>query len=86
MPETLDEMSKDRELEAILKRLKEEGQQVLTREEKQKRQRSLDNLGAPSFSRTLLVSRKKCLGSLKCQFCAAHNTYVKIMIDSFASN
>lgn len=62
IPKTLEEMSEDVDFQATLKRIQEEGQQALTREEKLKRQRSLDNLGVPSFQRVLNV-RGVCLAS-----------------------
>lgn len=49
VPQTLEDMEGDTELQQHLQRLSESGQQALTREEKMKRQRSLDNLGVPSF-------------------------------------
>lgn len=56
IPATLDEMSRDVELHETLQRLQEQGQKALTREEKQKRQRSLDNLGVPSFQKMVMDS------------------------------
>ncbi|GMH37539.1 hypothetical protein BSKO_05412 [Bryopsis sp. KO-2023] len=61
IPATLDEMSNDKELQATLERLEKHGQQALTREEKLKRQRSLDNLGAPSFAKVISESSAKSL-------------------------
>eukprot|EP00803_Ostreobium_quekettii_P011393 evm.model.scf_1211.2 EVM.evm.TU.scf_1211.2 scf_1211:34247-37994(-) len=49
IPETLEEMAQDVEFQRTAERLRREGQAALTREEKVRRQRSLDNLGVPSF-------------------------------------
>ncbi|GFR40117.1 hypothetical protein Agub_g671 [Astrephomene gubernaculifera] len=52
IPQTLREMEEDVELQEHLTTLAAAGQQALTREERLKRQRSLDALGAPSFYAT----------------------------------
>ncbi|GIL44041.1 hypothetical protein Vafri_1610 [Volvox africanus] len=52
VPETLRDMEQDVELQRHLEILAAAGQQALTREERLKRQRSLDALGAPSFYAT----------------------------------
>ncbi|KAG2448117.1 hypothetical protein HYH02_006702 [Chlamydomonas schloesseri] len=52
IPETLEDMEADAELKEHLAALEAAGQQALTREERLKRQRSLDALGAPSFYAT----------------------------------
>ncbi len=49
IPETLEGMEQDTELQQYLQQLAKSGQQALTREERLKRQRSLDKLGVPSF-------------------------------------
>lgn len=49
IPETLDEMASDTEFQQTAARLQRLGQAAMTREEKQKRQRSLDKIGVPSF-------------------------------------
>lgn len=55
IPETLEDMETDTELKEHLAALEASGQQALTREERLKRQRSLDALGAPSFYATCAV-------------------------------
>ncbi|GLC47384.1 hypothetical protein PLESTB_001360400 [Pleodorina starrii] len=52
VPDTLREMEQDTELQQHLAALAAAGQQALTRDERLKRQRSLDALGAPSFYAT----------------------------------
>ncbi|EFJ49515.1 hypothetical protein VOLCADRAFT_89786 [Volvox carteri f. nagariensis] len=52
VPTTLRDMEQDLELQRHLAALAAAGQQALTREERLKRQRSLDALGAPSFYAT----------------------------------
>ncbi|CAD7699490.1 unnamed protein product [Ostreobium quekettii] len=49
IPDTLEDMAQDAEFQRTAERLRREGQAALTREERMKRQRSLDNLGVPSF-------------------------------------
>ncbi|KAA6425155.1 MAG: Fe-S oxidoreductase [Trebouxia sp. A1-2] len=49
IPETLEEMESDTEFQQTAARLQRLGQAAMTREEKQKRQRSLDKIGVPSF-------------------------------------
>ncbi|GBF96882.1 Fe-S oxidoreductase [Raphidocelis subcapitata] len=51
VPETLETMESDDELQAALAALAAKGQAALTREERRARQRSLDGLGVPSFAR-----------------------------------
>lgn len=55
VPDTLQEMNQDVELQQHLAALAAAGQQALTREERLQRQRSLDDLGAPSFYTTCQV-------------------------------
>ena len=55
IPETLEEMSNDEEFKRTAEQLRQRGQAALTREEKMKRQRSLDNLGVPSFFKVAQV-------------------------------
>lgn len=55
VPDTLEGMESDAELQATLAALAAKGQAALTREEKRARQRSLDNLGVPSFTRMCQV-------------------------------
>lgn len=61
IPITLEEMSEDKELQMNLKKLEKHGQLALTREERKTRQRSLDNLGVPSFSKVVKDSGAKAL-------------------------
>ncbi|GAB4818568.1 hypothetical protein N2152v2_005614 [Parachlorella kessleri] len=56
IPESLSLLDNDEELAALHARVQQEGQAALTREERQRRQRSLDNLGVPSFSQVLSKS------------------------------
>lgn len=56
IPETLKEMETDTELQTNMAKLQSMGQAALTREERVKRQRSLDSLNLPSFGRVLKVS------------------------------
>ncbi|XP_041472086.1 uncharacterized protein LOC121421457 [Lytechinus variegatus] len=49
IPETLKEMENDEEFKITAQKLKQMGQAKLTREERKKRQRALDNLGVPNF-------------------------------------
>lgn len=49
IPQTLEEMDADVEFQQHLQSLAARGQAALTREERLKRQRSLDSLGVPSF-------------------------------------
>ncbi len=56
IPETLRELAEDREQQALVQRLQQEGQASLSREERRKRQRSLDSIGAPPFQSVLKVS------------------------------
>lgn len=61
IPETLQEMSTNSEFQQTAQRLQRLGQAAMTREEKQKRQRSLDRLGVPSFGKMVQVwSFKGC--------------------------
>lgn len=55
VPDTLRKLSADADQQALAQRLQREGQAALTREERRKRQRSLDGLGAPSFPALLKV-------------------------------
>jgi hypothetical protein len=57
IPETLRELSSDQELQEVAQRVQERGQKELSREERRKRQRSLDELGAPPFQSVLQVQR-----------------------------
>lgn len=56
IPETLQDMQSDEEFQQTAARLAKLGQAAMTREEKHKRQRSLDSLGVPSFGAMLKVS------------------------------
>eukprot|EP00983_Pelagomonas_calceolata_P103055 1158876-Pelagomonas_calceolata.AAC.1 len=49
IPQTLEDMEADVDFQQHLKSLAAKGQAALTREERLKRQRSLDSLGVPSF-------------------------------------
>eukprot|EP00887_Chlorella_sp_A99_P001201 scaffold14.g1201.t1 len=49
VPESLDELDSDAELQELHARVRREGQAALTREEARRRQRSLDRLGVPPF-------------------------------------
>ena len=49
MPQTLAEMEEDTELQQHLAQLQAKGQAALSREDKVRRQRSLDAMGLPSF-------------------------------------
>lgn len=53
IPETLDDMKQDIEFQETQRKLKEFGQNQLTREERRARQRSLDSLGVPEFASKL---------------------------------
>lgn len=55
MPQTLQDMDQDVELQATLARLGSVGQAEMTREEKLQRQRSLDHINAPAFARLVKV-------------------------------
>ena len=55
IPETLEEMQADTEFQQTAARLRRLGQAAMTREEKQKRQRSLDRIGVPSFGAMVKV-------------------------------
>ena len=55
IPETLEEMASDTEFQQTAARLQKLGQAAMTREEKQKRQRSLDKIGVPSFGAMVKV-------------------------------
>ncbi len=55
IPETLEEMASDTEFQQTAARLQRLGQAAMTREEKQKRQRSLDKIGVPSFGAMVKV-------------------------------
>ena len=50
-------MASDEEFAATAARLSARGQAALTRDERRKRQRSLDAVGAPSFQSVLKVLR-----------------------------
>lgn len=50
IPQTLEELDGDAVQQELLRRVAEEGQAALTREERKARQRSLDNLDVPSFA------------------------------------
>jgi hypothetical protein len=52
-------MEEDEEFQITAKQLKEMGQAKLTREERKKRQRALDNLGIPNFLRFWKNEQKK---------------------------
>ncbi|CAG9466422.1 unnamed protein product [Pedinophyceae sp. YPF-701] len=51
VPQTLEEMEGDAELQAVLKSIEEEGQAALTKREQRGRQRSLEKLNMPNFSK-----------------------------------
>ena len=53
IPETLQELLQDKEQQALNERLQVEGQAALSKEERRKRQRSLESIGAPSFQQIL---------------------------------
>lgn len=55
IPETLKEMATDADFQQTANRLRRLGQAAMTREEKQKRQRSLDKIGVPSFGSMVKV-------------------------------
>ena len=55
IPETLEEMATDTDFQQTAERLRRLGQAAMTREEKQKRQRSLDKIGVPSFGSMVKV-------------------------------
>lgn len=55
IPETLEEMASDKDFQQTAERLRRHGQAAITREEKQKRQRSLDQIGVPSFGSMVKV-------------------------------
>jgi len=57
IPDTLKEMEADDEFQKTLKDLKTKGQVKMTREERKKRQRALNNLGIPRFLQTLRKQR-----------------------------
>lgn len=50
IPSTLKEMEESEDFQLTMTELKRQGQKKLTREERKKRQRALDNLGAPDFT------------------------------------
>ncbi|BDA44657.1 hypothetical protein COCOBI_06-1350 [Coccomyxa sp. Obi] len=56
IPETLRELSEDKEQQTLVQRLQQEGQARLSKEERRKRQRSLDSIGAPPFPSVLKAS------------------------------
>ncbi len=60
IPETLQELSLDKEQQALNERLQVEGQAVLSKEERRRRQRSLDSIGAPSFQQILKARLSAC--------------------------
>ena len=49
IPETLKEMESDPEFQLTAEKLKKLGQKQMTKEERKKRQRALDDLGVPNF-------------------------------------
>ena len=55
IPETLESMASDTEFQQTAERLRKLGQAAITREEKQKRQRSLNKIGVPSFGAMVKV-------------------------------
>ena len=57
IPETLEEMSTDADFQQTAARLQRLGQAAMTREENQKRQRSLDKLGVPAFGSMVKVGQ-----------------------------
>eukprot|EP00238_Polyblepharides_amylifera_P008311 CAMPEP_0196588764 /NCGR_PEP_ID=MMETSP1081-20130531/61663_1 /TAXON_ID=36882 /ORGANISM="Pyramimonas amylifera, Strain CCMP720" /LENGTH=380 /DNA_ID=CAMNT_0041911369 /DNA_START=178 /DNA_END=1320 /DNA_ORIENTATION=+ len=56
IPQTLEEMKSDPELQRITKELQEKGQKQLTKEERTKRRRALEGLGLPGFNEILKTS------------------------------
>ena len=52
--DTLNDMKNDKDFQLTAKKLREEGQRKLTLEEKQRRRRCLEELGAPEFTEHLL--------------------------------
>ncbi len=56
IPQTLEEMEADADSVAVRELIKRRGQAALTREERRRRQRSLDAIGVPSFQAVLAVS------------------------------
>lgn len=65
IPETLEDMSTDADFQQTAARLQKLGQAAMTREEKQKRQRSLDKLGVPSFGSMVKVGQLAFKTNLK---------------------
>ena len=63
IPDTLEEMATDTDFQQTAERLRRLGQAAMTREEKQKRQRSLDKIGVPSFSSMVQVGWRKPINS-----------------------
>jgi hypothetical protein len=61
IPETLQQMDSDIELQATLAALKAKGQAALTREEAKARKRSLQHLNLPSFADKLQVRVLQCV-------------------------
>ncbi|KAL4429197.1 hypothetical protein ABPG77_010176 [Micractinium sp. CCAP 211/92] len=61
VPETLEQLAADEELQQLHARAAEVGQAALTREEAKLRQRSLDKLGAPPFGQVLKAAGCKLL-------------------------
>ena len=55
IPETLQDMESDVDFQQTAARLQQLGQAAMTRDEKQKRQRSLDKIGVPSFGSMVKV-------------------------------
>ena len=49
IPETLKQMLEDEDFQKAQKALKKEGQKALSKQERIRRQRALDQLGIPSF-------------------------------------
>lgn len=68
IPETLQQMESDTELQATLAALKTKGQAALSREEAKARKRSLQHLNLPSFTDKLQVGWVMGLGFLECVF------------------
>ena len=73
IPETLEGMASDAEFQQTAARLQKLGQAAITREEKRKRQRSLDKIGVPSFGAMVKVTAANlCITA----FCKALSTRV----------
>jgi len=84
IPETLQELSLDKEQQALNERLQVEGQAALSKEERRRRQRSLDSIGAPSFQHILkarifsllphVQALLICIMRSSCQQCSTYVT------------